>query len=55
LRAALECSFGNFEKYIGDRRMDKIGNNEGPKDIYPINVISPICFHLYRMGNGNDT
>jgi hypothetical protein len=23
-------------------------------DIYLINVISPICFHLNRVGNGND-
>jgi hypothetical protein len=23
-------------------------------DITPKTVISPICFHLYRLGNGND-
>jgi hypothetical protein len=23
-------------------------------DVSPMNVISPICFHLNRVGNGND-
>jgi hypothetical protein len=38
---------------------EPIGNNEGRKEVWkisisPINVISPICFHFYNMGNGNN-
>jgi hypothetical protein len=36
---------------------EPIGNNGAPKNvinIYLINVISQIYFHLYLVGNGND-
>jgi hypothetical protein len=50
-------SFINFGKHIGAKGVYSSANRKqrGPQrnfvDIYPINVISPICFHLKNVGN----
>jgi hypothetical protein len=56
---------GNFEKHIGawtnkNQEFSQYinGKQRGPQrnlvDVSPRNIISPICFHLNRVGNGND-
>ncbi len=58
-------TFSNFENHIGARRMNQqpcsepIGSDKDRKKFSrclstPINNISIMCFHLNRVGNGND-
>jgi hypothetical protein len=42
---------------INNSSNKQIGNKENRQIIYqhtPINMISPICFHLHRVENGKD-
>ncbi len=66
---AIELSFSNFEKHIGANTVQWTNRNQefsqwtnrkqkrsqrNYVDIFPIKFISPICFHLYCVGNDND-